>query len=145
VSRVYQFRRCVFTANDADEYAETRFFDGTKVPARPEATDDYARRSIELGCPSIWACCWQHEITHHALAELHGLRFSPALWNVAHGIQPPDTGFEEEAAVLELQAFLNGSPVLTAHVARLAHKLGCAHAAEMRGVFTEYLKARQVY
>lgn len=144
MSRRYQFRRCVFTANDAEQYAVTEFFDGSKVPARPESTDSYYARVVDLGCPSAWDMCWQHEVSHTVICELWGLPWSPTLFAVAHNLPVRDEFWEEEEATLALQKFLNGDPAITPHVARLAHKLGCAHAAEVRGVFTEYLKARQV-
>ena len=93
--------QCVFALDLANQYAETRFADGTTVPACPHDTDDYRETARQLGYGAdTWAMCWQHEMFHTVLAIAAGLPYSPTLWAVAHGEQG---SVDEEAAVLEFQ------------------------------------------
>lgn len=71
---------------DDERYLETRFPDGTKVPAMPQNTESYRAKAQELGYgEDVWRMCKEHEMAHTELMQALGLEYSPTLWAVAHG------------------------------------------------------------
>jgi hypothetical protein len=57
-----------------------------------------------------------HDVTHHLLAKLLGLAYSPALYKAAHDEANPDAWIEE-AAVLAIQRFANQQGISLIEVA----------------------------
>jgi hypothetical protein len=71
---------------DDEQYLETVFADGTRVPAAPQETDEYRATALALGYGGdVWRMCREHEIAHTTLMQSLGLMYSPTLWAVAHG------------------------------------------------------------
>jgi hypothetical protein len=88
---------------DDEQYLETVFADGTRVPAAPQETDEYRATALALGYgDDVWRMCREHEIAHTTLMQSLGLMYSPTLWAVAHGAHgtipnsPGEMGAEEE-------------------------------------------------
>lgn len=140
MTRLYQFKSARLEVDDAARFARTVFADGTEVPAVPHATEEYEARALDLGYPDAWQMCWQHEALHHVYADMMGQPHSVALWSVAHRLPPGPADYDEEAAVLALQRFLNGGPD-DRHVRRLANRLKLRTVAVLRHEVTAYLKA----
>lgn len=116
--RIHHFRHClVFECSEA-RWLETRFADGSKVPAAPEPTDEYLARAVALGYSGddpAWECCRAHELMHTLIAEARGWPWSSQLWALARGIEYD--GWREESLVLGFQRWLNDGthdPVLDA-------------------------------
>lgn len=97
------------TCKPADGYTETVFADGTRVPARPQDTEEYRERAKSLGYgEDTAAMSREHEVMHSLLAERKGHPYSLALWAVAHALEADDPRlWSEESEVLRLQLLLN--------------------------------------
>ena len=101
----YVFPGCSVLVDEEQQYIETRFPDGTKVPAAPNIDNDSVYTAWDLGYEGdTWAMTRDHELAHTWLAFLAGHPHSPVLWRVAHeeGLSE-DWVREEEARVLEWQ------------------------------------------
>jgi hypothetical protein len=113
--RTLTFKNCVVRLEESG-FTETRFADGTRVPAYPTGLPEQAELSRRLGYGAdVMRMCREHEVLHTWLCELFGLPYSPTLWAVAHenaeGCAPDWAQREEESLVLSFQAYLNDSPV----------------------------------
>ena len=120
--RTFTFQHC--WVNASDDWTETAYHDGTRVPAMPEHDDRYRSLAAEMGYGAdVAALSREHEILHTWLAEALGYGSSPTLWAVAHGQQGAVAQIweqeEEEEWVLAFQTYLNGGP-LTPPLERLA-------------------------
>jgi hypothetical protein len=110
---IYVFPGCRVLVDEAARYLETRFPDGTKVPAAPNTDPRSLAMADELGYgDDTWAMSRDHEITHTWLAHLDGTEISPVLWRLAHPQGPPPQPTpteiaEEEARALTFQAKLD--------------------------------------
>lgn len=105
---------CTVTIDDTARYLETRFPDGTVLPAAPNYDPASIALAHDLGyVGDTWAMSRDHELTHSWLAALDGLDWSPTLWHVAHRGAPghvPMSGDAiraEEARVLNAQRSLS--------------------------------------
>ena len=92
------------------QYVETRFPDGTFVPAVAEANAGYEQTARSLGYGADTARMnREHDALHTWLASKLGLLHSPVLWAVAHGtLEQGDFGAEERL-VMDFQRLLNGA------------------------------------
>ena len=111
-------------------FTETRFPDGTRVPAYPSGLPEQAQMSRRLGYGAdVMRMCREHEVLHTWLCELFGLPYSPTLWAVAHdnagGCAPDWAQREEEALVLSFQAYLNGAAAELEHLQSLRDRGLC--------------------
>jgi hypothetical protein len=98
---------CSVIVDDEQEYVETRFPDGTKVPATPNGTPEAAEMVSKLGYSDEWTMTVDHEICHCWFAYLEG-HVSPALWHVAHqNSEVDEVIWAEEQEVLEHQKELS--------------------------------------
>lgn len=110
--RVIAFCNCEVWIWEPDAYLETRFQDGTKVPAAPKPDDvEQAVTAIDLGYGRrIWQMCREHELSHCLLADWLSKPVSPVLWSVAHPGHPDNASLAEqhaeEALVLAWQRYL---------------------------------------
>ena len=101
---------CSVVVDEEQKYVETRFPDGSKVPAVPNDDPDSLSMASDLGYgENIWQMTIDHEVSHSWLAFLDGT-YSKALWVVAH----PEADFgdevgQEEERVLEFQKKLIAS------------------------------------
>ena len=98
-------------------YIETKFDDGTFVPAKPNYNEMALTTAKDLGYEEnnqgIELMTVHHELLHTILCEKCGLPYSPTLWSVAHQ-QKPEFGaidvwrqYEEEALVLSYQKYMH--------------------------------------
>lgn len=107
---VYRIGEASIHVDDGRCWLETVFFDGSRVPACPEDTDEYRATALRLGYGAdTWSMCRDHELGHSWLAVSRGvgefaarLDYSPTLWAVAHGGVFWDA-VREEKVVLEWQ------------------------------------------
>ena len=104
----YVFPHCSVLVDDANQYVETRFPDGTRVGSTPNRDPHSLRTAQRLGYgDDTWSMSRDHEIAHAWLAYLAGLPWSPTMWRLAHPSGPDipddDQVAEEEAMVLEFQ------------------------------------------
>jgi hypothetical protein len=107
------------------QYVETRFPDGTRVPAIAEDTAAYRQTAIELGYGADTARMnREHDPLHTWLASKQGLPRSPVLWAVAHGVLTSGDFGSEERQTLAFQRLLNGG-------ARSAPSTCLRHLAEL--------------
>lgn len=109
--RVCVLRGCEVWIWDQARYLETRFSDGTTVPAAPEPTESYRQTARRCGYgEDVWGLTLAHEISHTLLATWRGLPASPVLWAQAHEERlPVGETPKEEATVLAFQAWVNGN------------------------------------
>jgi hypothetical protein len=107
------FNNCTVLVDPNNGWCDTKFDDGTDVPAFPN--DDVSSRytAQELGYGSdLVKMTLDHEFLHTFLCEKAGLPYSPTLWSVAHnhigsGCIPFSRQYEEEALVLSCQKYMN--------------------------------------
>lgn len=108
VSRVlYRFSGCTVLVDEERRYLETRFHDGTIVPAVGNTDPASVALAHDLGYEGdTWAMSRDHELLHTILAG--GL--SPTLWRVAHPDDPnvisDEEAAHEEARVLVAQRII---------------------------------------
>ena len=108
----HEFKNCTFVVDFDHSYAETRFPDGSKVPAVPHDTDEYRENARKYGYGSDTAALSrEHEFLHTWLAEEQGKPYSPTLWAVAHefaeGTAALHEQYAEEDIVLKFQRYIN--------------------------------------
>ncbi len=108
----YVFPSCSILVDNAAQYVETRFGDGTKVGSTPNRDAHSRRVAAGLGYgDDTWSMSRDHEVAHTWLAHLAGLPWSPTMWRLAHPWDPdlPDDAqvAEEEAMVLRFQGTLD--------------------------------------
>jgi hypothetical protein len=94
------------------EGAITRFPDGSSYGALPHDKPHYHSVAHRLGYGGdILAYCREHELAHHLIAEEFG-SYSPVLWALAHGEQPPRMiAAAEEALAMTLQRYARANEV----------------------------------
>ena len=110
IVRVFTFPGCVVNADYTNNYIETVFPDGTKVPATANFRQEDIDMAEKLGYGFNTAMMTrEHEILHTYLAVKMGHDYSPTLWDVAHN-QNLGQGLHgsEEGNVLTFQQYLNG-------------------------------------
>jgi len=83
--RVLAFKNCEVWEWRENAYLETRFPDGTKVPASPQGSIEQTFTALDLGYGAdLYRMCREHELCHTLLAEAIGQPYSRTLWAVAH-------------------------------------------------------------
>ncbi len=112
--KTYTFKHC--WVHCSENYTETVFHDGTRVPAMAEHTDEYREKAAKYGyVDDIVSMSREHEILHTFLAEYLGYGSSPTLWALAHphvkGVATLNEQMDEEVHVLAFQVYLNDGPV----------------------------------
>lgn len=108
--RIFAFCNCEVWEWADRAYLETRWSDGTTVPASPKGDIEQAFTAVDLGYgPDVWRMCREHEFCHHILAEAIGLPRSATLWAVAHPNDPDNISLAEqhaeEAMILAFQRY----------------------------------------
>ena len=89
-STVLAFPKALVIIDASERYLETRFFDGTSVPALAEDTPENVARAAELGYTGedpVWEMTRDHDLWHSWLAAPD---VSPVLWGLAHPDQKPE-------------------------------------------------------
>lgn len=77
----HTFSGCDVYVDEENQYLETRFHDGTFVPAKPNFDEASVELAHELGYDGdTWEMSKDHEMAHTFLCG----GFSPTLWWVAH-------------------------------------------------------------
>lgn len=114
--RTFYFRFCTVREWPQRRYLETSFVDGAKVPAAPQDDVEQHATAIRLGYKTdLYRMVREHELMHHAIAELRGQSYSRTLWSVAHPHHPENASIaeqhEEEAIILAVQLYLNTGAV----------------------------------
>lgn len=107
---VIEFPKCTFRYFHETKYCETVFECGI-VPAAPNEDKNYVDFAKKLGYgKDTLAMCREHELFHTWLMVKAGYPYSPVLWSVVNkfklGVSKEELD-EEEAIVLDFQAFLN--------------------------------------
>ena len=127
--RVFPFRNCEVHERVDRAYLETRFPDGTSVPAAPRQDIEQAFTAQDLGygC-DVYRMVREHELVHCLLAEAIGLPRSATLWAVAHPNDPDNISLAEqhaeEAMVLGFPRYLCSREARPA-IYGLAEQAGC--------------------
>lgn len=105
--------RCAIRVWPENQYLETCFEDGTKVPAAPQDNDYYRGIAERNGYGTdTWRQCFEHEVLHTWLRVQCGDPFSLTLWGAAHGVvQRRGLKHDEEQVVFAFQQLLNGAEV----------------------------------
>lgn len=94
-------------------FVVTRFEDGTEIHAWSVYDETSMKTARDLGYQGtdeevIDAMTREHDLTHTVLAVARGLRYSPTLWRVAHGLElDEDDVRHEEQMVLDAQRSRN--------------------------------------
>lgn len=103
-----KLQNCRVLIHTADQYLETVFDDGARLPAAANHGDEDEARAKALGYRNTWQMSLEHELLHSILSEAMGLKYSPTLHAVATGEKIDQEEIDmEERLVLCVQKLLN--------------------------------------